>query len=93
MLGLGSATARGQVTRENVPGITNFAHVETTIACAGATAPEAVAAVKQLGYASIINLRQASEAGANLEAEERRRRPRAFDMSVCPSTGRRPIQS
>ncbi len=62
--------ADAQVTKENVPGVTNFSRVETTIACAGATTPEAVAAVKKLGYGSIINLRQPNEAGANLEAEE-----------------------
>jgi uncharacterized protein (TIGR01244 family) len=64
-----AATAHAQVTKENVPGITNFSKVETTIACAGATAPSAVADVKRLGYKAIINLRQASEAGAELEAE------------------------
>ena len=64
----GSASAQ-QVTKENVPGITNFSRVETTIACAGATSPAAVTEVKRLGYKSIINLRQASEAGANVEAE------------------------
>ena len=52
-----------------MPGITNFARVETTIACAGATTPAAVAEVKRLGFASIINLRQASEAGADIEEE------------------------
>lgn len=64
-----SSVAGAQVTRENVPGITNFARVETTVACAGATTPAAVATVKQMGYNSIINLRQPGEAGAELEAE------------------------
>jgi uncharacterized protein (TIGR01244 family) len=59
-----------QVTKETVPGINNFSRVETTIACAGATTPAAVADVKRLGYHAIINLRQASEAGANVEEEE-----------------------
>jgi len=57
-----------QVTKETVPGITNFSKVGTTIACAGATTPEAIAEVRKLGYAAIVNLRQASEAGANVEA-------------------------
>ena len=61
--------ASAQVTKESVPGITNFSKVGTTIACAGATTPEAVAEVKKLGYGSIINLRMASEAGANVEGE------------------------
>jgi uncharacterized protein (TIGR01244 family) len=60
--------AQAQVTKESVPGIVNFARVETTVACAGATAPAALAEVKKLGYASVINLRQASEPGVDIEA-------------------------
>ena len=70
LVGLLVGPARAQqVTKETVPGITNFAHVETTIACAGATTPAAMADVKRLGYRAVINLRQASEAGANIEEE------------------------
>lgn len=65
---LAVATSAQQVTKESVPGITNFAKVGTTIACAGATTPEAISEVKKLGYAAIINLRQANESGANVEA-------------------------
>jgi uncharacterized protein (TIGR01244 family) len=71
VLGLTATLASAQeVKKETVPGITNFSRLETTIACAGATTPAAVAEVKRLGYNAIINLRQASEAGANVEAEE-----------------------
>jgi uncharacterized protein (TIGR01244 family) len=59
-----------QVTKQDVPGVTNFARLETTIACGGATKPEAVPALKQMGYASIVNMRLATEADANVEAEE-----------------------
>jgi uncharacterized protein (TIGR01244 family) len=62
-------TAQSPVTKESVPGIVNFAHVETTVACAGATTPAALAEVKRMGYASVINLRQASEAGADIDVE------------------------
>ena len=58
------------VTKETVPGVTNFARVETTIACAGATTPGAVADIKKMGFASIVNLREASEQGADVDAEE-----------------------
>src|SRR6266550_4940975 len=68
-LGLTATVASAQVTKENVQGITNFSRLETTIACAGATTPAAVAEVKRLGYASIINLREGSEAGADVDAE------------------------
>jgi uncharacterized protein (TIGR01244 family) len=67
---LGSSTTYAQsVTKESVPGVTNFARLETTIACAGATKPEAVAGLKQMGYASIINLRVATEVGADVDGE------------------------
>ena len=38
------------------------------MACAGATAPAALAEIKRLGYASVINLRVATEAGAEIDA-------------------------
>jgi len=57
------------VTKESVPGIVNFSRVETTVACAGATTPAALSEVKRMGYASVVNLRLASEAGAEIEAE------------------------
>jgi uncharacterized protein (TIGR01244 family) len=60
--------AQSPVTKQSVPGIVNFAKVETTVACAGATTPAALVEVKRMGYASVINLRQASEPGADIEA-------------------------
>jgi uncharacterized protein (TIGR01244 family) len=59
-----------QVSKESVEGVSNFARLETTIACAGATKATAVPALKKMGFASIINLRQPSENGANVEEEE-----------------------
>lgn len=56
-----------QVIKETVPGITNYARVESTVACAGAITTGAVPEIKRLGYKSIINLRLASEPGANIE--------------------------
>jgi uncharacterized protein (TIGR01244 family) len=58
-----------QVTRETVEGITNFNRLETTVACAGAVRATAVPEIKKLGFAAIINLRQATENGADLEGE------------------------
>ena len=59
-----------QITRETLPGVTNFARLETTVACGGATGPEAMAEVKKLGFKSVINLRQASEQGVDVPAAE-----------------------
>jgi len=59
-----------QVTKQDVPGIRNLARIETTVACAGAITPESVVEVKKMGFASVINLRLASEPGAEVEKEE-----------------------
>lgn len=70
LMSLGAHQAGAQqVTKENVPGITNLARLETTVACAGATQVEAIPEIKKMGFASIINLRRASEEGAAIEAE------------------------
>jgi uncharacterized protein (TIGR01244 family) len=67
---LAATPARAQeVTKENVDGVTNFHRLETTVACAGAIKADAVPEIKKFGFASIINLREASEDGANLEGE------------------------
>jgi uncharacterized protein (TIGR01244 family) len=63
------ASAQTPVTKASVPGIVNFSKVETTVACAGATTPAALAGIKSMGYNSVINLRTAAEAGAELDAE------------------------
>jgi uncharacterized protein (TIGR01244 family) len=59
-----------QVTKHTVPGVTNFARVETTIACGGATSSEAMPELKKMGFKSVINLRQANEAGVNIPEAE-----------------------
>jgi len=66
--GLTASAASAQVVRQEVPGIRNFAKIETTVACAGAITPAAIQEVKNMGYASIINLRLATEQGADIEA-------------------------
>jgi uncharacterized protein (TIGR01244 family) len=64
-----AVVAAQQVTKESVPGITNLARLETTVACAGAITPESVPDIKKMGFVAVVNLRQASEPGANVEAE------------------------
>jgi uncharacterized protein (TIGR01244 family) len=78
------------VTRETVPGVTNFARVDTTIACAGATTPAAVAGLKKMGYASIINLRQAGEPGAQIDEETAAARAAGIRFLHLPFNGAMP---
>jgi uncharacterized protein (TIGR01244 family) len=57
-----------QVTKQEMPGIRNYSRVDATVGCGGATDPSAMAGLKKEGFASVINLRLASEEGANVEA-------------------------
>ena len=65
--GLVAPAATAQVVRQEVAGIRNFAKIESTVACAGAITPAAIQEIKNMGYASIINLRLATEQGADIE--------------------------
>ena len=59
-----------EVTKENVDGIVNLRRLETTVACSGAVKPGSISNIKKMGFASIINLREPTEPGANLEEEQ-----------------------
>jgi uncharacterized protein (TIGR01244 family) len=78
------------VTKETVPGVTNFARVETTVACAGATKVEAVPEIKKMGFASIINLRQPTEEGANIDAEAAAAKAAGIRFYAIPFNGQAP---
>ncbi len=65
----GPVRAEPGVTKENVAGIINLARVDTTVACSGAVAADAVPHIRSMGFAAIINLRQPSEPGANIDEE------------------------
>ena len=58
-----------EVTKENVDGIVNLHRLETTVACSGAIKPGALPRIKTMGFVSVINLREPTESGANLEEE------------------------
>ena len=65
-----SATLCAQVKKTTLEGVRNFSVIDTTAACAGATEVGAIPAIAAKGYKTVINLRQETEAGANL-AESR----------------------
>jgi len=64
---LAMSEANAQVVKQEVAGIRNFSKIESTVACAGAITPAAIQEIKKMGYASIINLRLATEQGADIE--------------------------
>jgi uncharacterized protein (TIGR01244 family) len=49
------------------PGTANYTRVDATVACAGATTVEAIPALKAEGFKAIVNLRQATEPGADID--------------------------
>jgi len=63
-----AGAVEAQVIKENIPGIRNFARVQSTVACAGAITTDAIPEIKKMGYSTIINLRLASEEGADIPA-------------------------
>ena len=64
---LATTVAAQDVTKPPVEGVRNFARLETTVACAGATAAEALPEIKKMGFVSVINLRLDTEPGAEVE--------------------------
>jgi uncharacterized protein (TIGR01244 family) len=86
----GLAAAQSAVKKAEIPGISNFAQVETTVACAGAVSPEAVASIKRMGFNSIINLRLANEKGANIEAQTAAANAAGINFIHLPFSGGSP---
>src|SRR5438093_791706 len=89
-MSIGLAAAQSQVKKETVEGIRNLAKIESTVACAGAITPAAVAGIKNMGYASIINLREASEQGADVEAEAAAAKAAKITYFHVPFNGTQP---
>jgi len=89
-IGVSIAAGQSQVKKESVPGITNFSKVESTVACAGAITPASVAEIKKMGFASIINLREATEPGADIEAEAAAAKAAKITYFHVPFNGGKP---
>jgi uncharacterized protein (TIGR01244 family) len=67
-LALVASSAAAQVKKSEMPGVRNYSRVDATIGCGGAVDPTAMSALKKEGYVSVINLRLANEAGADVDA-------------------------
>ena len=85
-----TAAAQSQVKKETVPGITNLARLETTVACAGAVTPASVSEIKKMGFGSIINLRLANEQGADIEGETAAAKAAGINFVHLPLNGAMP---
>lgn len=71
-------------------GITNYTKVDAVIACGGATETSALEALKADGFTSVINLRLASEQGANIEDNQARARALGLNYFHLPLSGSAP---
>src|SRR5687767_9422881 len=76
------------VTKAEVPGIRNLARLETTVACAGAITAEAIPEIKKMGFVSIVNLRVATEEGADVEKQEAAARAAGLRYFHVPFDGK-----
>lgn len=88
-MAVGPARAQ-EVTKENVEGIVNLRRLETTVACSGAVKPQALPNIKQLGFVSVINLREPTENGANVEQEGDAAKAAGLRYFSIPFNGQNP---
>jgi len=68
LVALVTGSVSAQVTKQDVPGIRNYSRVDASVGCGGAVDPSAMAILRKEGYVSVVNLRLASEPGADVEA-------------------------
>ncbi len=88
---LAPAAARAQqVEKMDVPGIRNFARLQTTIACGGATTPQGVAEIKKLGFVADIDLREPTERDANIDEEAAAAKAAGIHFVNVPINGANP---
>ena len=82
--------AQSKVTKKSVEGVTNFAEVESTVACAGAATPGSMAEVKKMGYKAVFNLRLANEPGADIDNEAAAAKAAGINFVHLPFNGAMP---
>jgi uncharacterized protein (TIGR01244 family) len=68
LVGLAVSSTAAQVKKSEMPGVRNYSRVDATVGCGGAVDPSAMSALRKEGYVSVINLRLANEAGADIDA-------------------------
>jgi uncharacterized protein (TIGR01244 family) len=79
-----------QAPAGTVPGITNYTRVDATVGCGGATSADAYPALKAEGFAAVVNLRQADEPGANIDASRAAAQAAGLKYIHVPLNGHAP---
>ena len=85
-----AAAVSAQITKSDRPGIRNFSRVDATVGCGGAVDPSAMAGLKQDGFVSVINLRMATEAGAEVDASRAAAQTAGLKYIHLPFNGAKP---
>ena len=84
-----SASAFAQTKQERA-GIVNFTKVDAVVACGGATETSALDGLAKDGFKAVINLRLASEANANIEANAAHAKSLGLNYVHIPFNGQQP---
>jgi uncharacterized protein (TIGR01244 family) len=57
-----------QVEKKELAGVRNYSRVDATVGCGGAVDPTAMTALRKEGFVSVVNLREPTEQGADVDA-------------------------
>ncbi|MGE0816433.1 MAG: sulfur transferase domain-containing protein [Vicinamibacterales bacterium] len=87
LLVVGQAIAQ---TKQDYPGVTNFTRVDATVACGGATEVATLDYLKKDGFKTVINLRVATEPGANIEENKAKAKALGLNYVHIPFSGGSP---
>ena len=86
----GAVSLAAQVTKQERAGIVNFSKVDAVVACGGATETSALDGLAKDGFKSVINLRLASEANANIELNAAHAKSLGLNYVHIPFNGQQP---
>jgi uncharacterized protein (TIGR01244 family) len=69
LLALGGLAGAQAPAQDAPSGVRNYTRPDVSVGCGGAPTLESFAELRRLGFAAVINFRQASEPNANVDAE------------------------
>ena len=85
-----AVSAAAQVVKQERPGIVNFSKVDAVVACGGATETSALDGLAKDGFKSVINLRLATEANANIDLNAAHAKSLGLNYIHIPFNGQQP---